>query len=60
MKEISINNNVLNSRPSAILRDIDRKRMLKQHIVQEENEYQANETKRHSLLRWLKQQNVSN
>lgn len=60
VKEISINNNALNSRPLAILRDIDRKRMLKQHIVQEENEYQANETKRHSLLRWLKQQNVSN
>ena len=48
----------IESRTFAI-RESDRKRQFKQHIEQEENEYQANESKRDSLLRWLSEQNTS-
>jgi len=59
VKELPRNNNDIKSRTFAMLRDTDRKRLLKRHIEQQEGEYRAGENKRDSLLRWLSEQNIS-
>ena len=58
-KETSSSRSDIKSGRFAVLRYNEHRRMFKEHVQKEENEYQADKTKRDILLRWLSEQNFS-
>ena len=59
VKETSSTSSDIKSGRFAILRYNEHRRMFKAHVQKEENEYQADKTKRDILFKWLSEQNFS-